>query len=99
MWTGLTDHRFQVRIMQMPHVAVDRPAGPSNGVCGSRVADLCDFTFDELAADGNTWEDLVRGRPTGGVTGFRTWDDVANEFTDWDAVNDGTRTWCRPGGG
>ncbi len=28
----LTDHKFQVRIVQMPHVAVDRPAGPSNGV-------------------------------------------------------------------
>lgn len=90
---GLTDHRFQVRIVQMPHVAVDRPAGPQTGVCGSRVADLCDFTFDELAADGNTWEDLVRGRPTGGVSGFRTWDDVLAEFADWNDVNSGIRTW------
>lgn len=90
---GLTDHKFQVRIMQMPHVAVDRPAGPQNGVCGSRVADLCDFTFDELAAEGNTWEDLVRGRPTGGVVGYRDWDDVLIEFADWDDVNDGTRDW------
>lgn len=90
---GLTDHRFQVRVMQMPHVAVDRPAGPSSGVCGSRVADLCDFTFDELAAEGNTWEDLVRGRPTGATTGFRTWNDVLGEFADWDDVNDGVRTW------
>lgn len=90
---GLTDHKFQVRIAQMPHVAVDRPAGPQSGVCGSQVDDLCDFTFDELAADGNTWEDLIRGRPTGGVSGYRTWDDVEAEFADWDAVNDGTRTW------
>lgn len=90
---GLTDHKFQVRIVQMPHVAVDRPAGPQNGVCGSRVADLCDFTFDELASDGNTWEDLVRGRPTGGVSGYRTWDDVLTEFADWDDVNNGVRTW------
>lgn len=90
---GLTDHRFQVRIVQMPHVAVDRPAGPQTGVCGSRVADLCDFTFDELASDGNTWEDLVRGRPTGGVTGFRTWDDVLSEFADWNDVNNTVRTW------
>lgn len=90
---GLTDHKFQVRVVQMPHVAVDRPAGPQTGVCGSRVADLCDFTFDELVADGNTWEDLVRGRPTGATAGFRTWDDVLSEFADWDDVNDGTRTW------
>lgn len=90
---GLTDHRFQVRVVQMPHVAVDRPAGPQNGVCGSRVADLCDFTFDELASEGNTWDDLVRGRPNGTVSGYRTWDDVLAEFADWDDVNNGIRTW------
>ena len=90
---GLTDHKFQVRIAQMPHVAVDRPAGPQNGVCGSRVADLCDFTFNDLADGGNTWEDLVRGRPTGALGNVRTWDDVLTEFADWNAVDNGTRDW------
>lgn len=90
---GLTDHRFQVRIVQMPHVAVDRPAGPQTGVCGSRVDDLCDFTFEELADGGNTWEDLVRGRPTGGLPGYRTWNDVLADFADWNAVDDGSRDW------
>lgn len=90
---GLTDHRFPVRINNLPFNAVARPSGPTQGVCGSRVADLCDFTFAELAADGNTWEDLVRGRPTGTLTGYRTWDGVLADFADWNAVNDGTRTF------
>lgn len=62
---GVTDHRYPVRTNTLPFNTVNRPSGPTQGVCGSRVADLCDFTFAELAAEGNTWEDLVRGRPTG----------------------------------
>lgn len=94
---GLTDHRFQVRIIEMPFIEVARPAGPSQGVCGSQVDDLCDFTWGELAAEGNTWEDLIRGRPTGGTAGYRTWtvgtNTVLGDFADWNAVNSGTRDW------
>jgi hypothetical protein len=94
---GLSDHKFQVRVLNLPYVQVGRPAGPSQGVCGSQVGDLCDFTWSELAADGNTWDDLVRGRPTGGVDGYRTWTIGANtvlgDFADWNAVDSGTRTW------
>ena len=94
---GLTDHKFQVRTVALPHVEVARPAGPSLGVCGSRLKDLCDTyaTWQEIVDAGLNWDDLVRGRagqpdPT---TAFRTWDDVLAEFADWDDVNDGTRTW------
>lgn len=96
---GLTDHKRQPRVIMMPHVEVARPAGPTQGVCGSQVADLCDIysTWDEMAAAGLTWDDLVRGR-AGAETApefidYRTWDEVEAEFADWNAVDDGTRTW------
>lgn len=92
---GLSDHKFQVRVIALPYGEVARPAGPSQGVCGSQVQDYCDFTWDELAADGNTFEDLLRGRPTGGTTGYRTWTIGANTVLalgDWNAVNNG-RDW------
>ena len=90
---GLSDHRFQTRIVQMPYVEVARPAGPSQGVCGSQVGDLCDFTWQELADDGNTFEDLIRGRATGSLPNYRDWNDVLAEFANWNAVNNGTRDW------
>lgn len=90
---GLSDHKFQVRVAQLPYTSVARPAGPSQGVCGSQVGDLCDFTWDELAAEGFTWDDLIRGRATGGLPAYRTWDDVQADFADWNAVDNGTRTW------
>lgn len=96
---GLTDHKFQVRVVQLPHVEVARPAGPTQGVCGSRVADLCDIyaTWDEIAAAGLTWDDLIRGlagaESAPSFADYRTWDDVETEFADWNAVDDGTRTW------
>lgn len=60
---GLSDHRFPVRINNLPFVQVARPAGPSQGVCGSRVEDTCDIydTWAELEAEGFTWADLVKG--------------------------------------
>lgn len=96
---GLTDHKRQPRVIQMPHVEVARPAGPTQGVCGSRVTDLCDIyaTWDAMADAGLTWDDLVRGRAGAEsapeFAAYRTWDDVQAEFADWNAVNDGSRTW------
>lgn len=92
---GLSDHKFQVRVNALPYGEVARPAGPTQGVCGSQVQDYCDFTWDELTADGNTWEDLIRGRPTGGTTGYRTWTIGASTVLalgTWNAVNNG-RDW------
>lgn len=96
---GLSDHRYPVRINNLPFVTVDRPAGPSLGVCGSRVVDTCDIysTWGALATAGLLYEDLVRGRgsddsPVG--PDIRTWDEVLVEFADWNAVNTGGRTWA-----
>lgn len=95
---GLSDHRFPVRINNLPFLTVDRPAGPSLGVCGSQVQDTCDIydTWNELAGAGLTFEDIVKGRAsTDGApaNGYRTWDEVQAEFADWNAVNSG-RTWA-----
>lgn len=93
----LPDHRIQFRKVSMPYEAVDRPAGPSQGICGTRVVDICNLypTWDALAAAGLTWDDLVRGVADPAVVdpNRRTWDDVNAEFADWDAVEAGGRTW------
>lgn len=93
----LSDHKYPTRVINLPFLRVARPVGPSLGVCGSRMTDLCDVysTFDEMAAAGLTWDDLVRGRagsddPT---AGYRTWDSAQAEFADWNDANDGVRTW------
>lgn len=97
---GLTDHRFPIRVNALPYVEVKRPAGPSLGVCGSRMEDLCDIhdTWAEIAAAGLAWDDLIRGAASqdGGpvVVNARTWDDVNTEFATWNAVNTGGRTWA-----
>lgn len=96
---GLSDHRKPVRINNLPFIQVARPAGPSNGVCGSRVEDMCDIysTWDEIEAAGLTWEDFIRGLASNdsgpGPGAGRTWDEVQAEFADWDAVEAGGRTW------
>jgi hypothetical protein len=90
---GLSNHKFQVRVNQLPYVEVARPAGPSQGTCGSQVQDYCDFTWGELQAGGFTWDDLIRGTPNGVLPAYRTWDDVQADFADWNAVDNGTRTW------
>ena len=93
----LPDLRIQIRSVVLPYDTVDRPAGPTQGICGARVADICALypTWDDLAATGLTWDDLVRGAadPTIANPARRTWDDVEAEFVDWDAVEAGGRTW------
>jgi len=93
----LPDLRIQIRTETLPYLTEDRPAGPTQGICGARVADICDLypTWDDLAATGMTWDDLVAGQasPASANPNRRTWDDVNAEFADWDAVNTGGRTW------
>lgn len=97
----LSNHKYPVRVNELPFVEVGRPAGPSLGVCGSRMQDICDIypTFDAMTAAGITWEDLIRGRAgdEGTLDGYRTWTIGANtvlaDFADWNAVDDGTRDW------
>jgi len=90
------DQRLEVRIHTMPYVQVERPAGPGQGVCGTRFMDLCeDFaTWDEMEAAGLTWNDLLLGNGTGMLPLSRRWFDVETGFASWSAVEaGGTRTW------
>lgn len=93
---GLSDHRYPVRINEMPFTQVRRPAGPSQGVCGTRVEDICD-TWQDLQDDGFTWDDLLRGAAgPNPPADFRRWTVGANSVLSlgtWNAVNNGTRTW------
>lgn len=98
---GVPDHKFQPRLVAMPHVVVDRPEGAADGVCGARFEDLCDLynSWDSISLAGLTWEDLLEGDAGSGgpnqppVSAQRTWQDVLDDFATWGAVNDGVRTW------
>lgn len=93
----MPDLRVQVRTHTLPYDTVDRPAGPTQGICGARVADICELypTWGDLAASGLTWNDLVAGQasPVSADPARRTWGDVNAEFADWTAVAADGRTW------
>jgi hypothetical protein len=93
----LPDLRIQIRTEVLPYDTVDRPPGPSQGICGARVADICAEypTWGDLAATGMTWDDLVAGQasPASANPNARTWNDVNSDFASWNAVNTGGRTW------
>lgn len=97
------DQREQFRLMTLPYETVDRPEGPADGVCGARIADLCDIytSWGALMIAGFTWTDLLLGLASPNGPGqpdppaaARTWDMVETEFIDWDDVQaGGTRDW------
>lgn len=83
------DQRLTVRIHQLPYATVARPAGPGKGPCGVRWVDLCDIyeTWDDLAAAGLTWNDLLLGYASDETNvARRVWLDVETDFADWAAV-------------
>lgn len=90
------DQRLETRIHLMPYLQVERPAGPGNGPCGVRFNDLCDLydTWDEMAAAGLTWNDLLMGYASTEVPARRTWLDVETEFTDWLDVETSNTNWA-----
>jgi hypothetical protein len=67
----VADHRKQWRVLTLPFVAVAAPAGPAQGVPGTRWKDLCNRypTWDDLTAAGLTWKQVEQGQPGGGVAG------------------------------
>lgn len=100
---GLSDHKYPVRVNDYSYVQTRRSAGPSLGVCGSQVDDMCDIydTWQAIEDAGLNWDDLIRGRASndGGdpTAAYRTWtvgtNTVLADFADWNAVNSGTRDW------
>lgn len=95
----VSDHKVQPRLVAMPHTIPRRARGASQGVCGTRVDDLCDTypTWDAIAAAGLTWADLVRGKASPKtpkpVRPERTWNDVNSQYANWNAVQAGNTDW------
>lgn len=95
----VSDHRIPPRAVTLPHLQVARPSGPTQGVCGAQVDDLCDIypTWDAMAAAGLTWADLLRGKASNDTpipdTVERTWNDVNATYANWTAVNAGNTDW------
>lgn len=91
----IADMTIQPRIMQLPNAEVRPSPGPSLGVCGSRITDLCDIyaTWDEIAAAGLTWGDLLRGEASPPGSGLATWADIAAEHADWAALQAAETDW------
>lgn len=93
------DQRLTVRIHTMPYVVVERPAGPAQGVCGTRFVDLCEeyATWDDMAAAGLTWNDLLLGNAVTPplVPTSRRWIDVETQFTDWLDVETSNTDWAQ----
>lgn len=90
------DHRIQARVFAMPWTAEDAPVGPSLGVCGTRIMDMCDVypTLDAMVAAGLTYADLLRGAAgTGVAVTMADWNEVNADFTDWDDVNASETDW------
>lgn len=97
------DQRRDFRLMTIPYVVVDRPEGPADGPCGTRIEDLCDIytSWAALNIADLSWTDLMLGQasPDGPgqpdpPVGARTWDGVEAEFVDWDdELAGGTRDW------
>lgn len=93
---GIADLTIQTRAMQLPFLVTKAVVGPSQGVCGSRVQDLCDLydTWDELIAAGLTYADLIRGEASGSGSGLWTWNDVNANNADWNALQASETDWA-----
>lgn len=95
----VSDHKVQPRSIDMPHAAVRRPSGPSQGVCGTRVDDLCDIygSWDAVIAAGLTYADLLRGAASNVTpipdTVERDWAEVNSDYASWTALNAGEANW------
>lgn len=92
---GLQDLRVQPRRFDLPISDVKPPVGPSLGVCGARVMDLCDVydTWTEMAAAGLTYSDLLRGDASTTPSGIATWAEINAENASWAALLIAEPTW------
>jgi hypothetical protein len=91
----ISDLTIQPRMMPLPFLATKAPLGPTLGVCGSRVKDLCDIydTWAEMVAAGLTWADLLRGEASTPGSGLATWNDINADNVDWAALQVAETDW------
>lgn len=92
------DHRYQPRTFTLPFLVEDRPEGPSQGICGARVMDLCDTytSWTAMEAAQLSYQDLLLGlaSPDGPPDpNRRRWIDVETGFANWLAVETAPNTW------
>ncbi len=59
----LPDHRFPIRVFQLPFASVAAPGGPMQGTVGARWADTCNVyaTWAAVTAAGLTWTQVLDG--------------------------------------
>lgn len=59
----LPDHRFPIRVFQLPYVSVTAPGGPMQGTVGARWSDTCNryATWAAVTAAGLTWIQVLDG--------------------------------------
>lgn len=95
----VSDHRVQPRVVSMPHLEFERPSGPSTGVCGTRVEDLCDIysSWDAVVAAGLTYVDLLRGAASNATplpaSTERDWAEVLADDVTWTGTNGNNTDW------
>lgn len=93
-WQRLSnDHKKQWRLVAIPFDEVDRPAGLSYGVAGTRWEDMCDVysSFAAMEAAGISWRDVMAGLAgdivDAIVSGWRTYSRVSAEFATYSAIS------------
>lgn len=92
---GLTDHRVQKRLEQLPFTTVERPITTQQGTCNAQFAAMCNVysTWTAMNAADVTWTKILYGEAGGGDLGYREWNPgVENVFANWLAVKT-SETW------
>lgn len=84
----ISDLTIQERVMSLPFLTTKGPVGPTQGVCGARVKDLCDIyaTWDAMVTAGLTYADLLRGDASNPGSGLATWADINAQNADWNTL-------------
>lgn len=59
----LPDHRFPIRVFQLPFASVAAPGGPMQGTVGARWQDMCNryASWSAVTAAGLTWTQVLDG--------------------------------------
>lgn len=97
----LADLRIQPRVVDLPFVTAKGVVGPSQGICGARVEDLCDVyaSWDALIAAGLSYADLLRGQAGTTPANLPSWNLVNATYASWNALNAGQTSWTDTLGG